>query len=270
MDKNKIAIAIDVSRFPVRYLNFLDFIERSPELGYINFLGDKIFTDSEELPDILDLCAKHGIDVEISNLANAAPDIVASLVTSGAVVRVVFPHAQEEELKPVVDEIIRLRNEYKLTKPEILCIVENEQQFAALVSKQAKASQTGTKNTKPAPENAAIVPSQKSEKPIERAPVPTSFGFYDLVGDLKNLPCGRLLSYPLLNFDGRFIGCWENYQDTPVNAFKLGIVAAMNHKFVKRMCKMLYTGRPDVDIPCMRCPIYTSLVWANKRVRLVK
>ena len=293
MDKSKIIIAMDVTRFPVRYLNFLDFLERSPELGYINFIGDKLFAEPEELSDILELCAKHDVQVEFSNLALTSPEAVSALVTSGAVIRVSFYHTQEEELKPIVDEIIRLRDLHKSTAPEIVCVFDNESQIEARLQKDKAETEpdvavidskekvyeskqvidASEEVVEKAGESKTSLVSEKISKPestLGRAPVPTSFGFYDLAGDLKKLPCGRLINYPLINFDGRFIGCWANYQDTPINAFKIGIVAAMNHKFVKRMCKMLYTGRLDVDIPCMRCPIFTSLVWANKRVRLKK
>lgn len=253
MDKNKISIAIDVRNFPIRYLNFLDFIELSPELGYINFIGDKMFTDSEELPDVLELCAKHGITVEFSNLAVMAPDVVSSLVSTGCVARVTFVHAQEQELKPVIDEIIRLRNLHKSATPAITCLVDDDMSLATMSDAQ---------NTS--------VASDVPKKTVEPVSTPTSFGFYDLDDNLKDLPCTRLLGYPLLDFDGRFVGCWENYQDTPINAFQIGIAAALEHKFVKRMCKMLYTGRPDVDIPCMRCPVFMGLTWNNKRIRLVK
>ena len=264
MDKNKVAIAMDVSRFPVLYLNFLDFIERSPELGFINFLGTKLFTESDELPDILGLCAQHNIQVQFSNLALMSPDVLPLLVTCGIVVRVVFPQEQEAELKPMIDELIRLRELHKSAIPEIVCIVPDEK----IEQKVAPARNVSRNKTLPLSENKTV--ASKPERKASQPPKSNSFGFYDFIDGLEELPCGRLLNYPLINFDGRFIGCWENFQDTPINAFEIGIAAAINHKFVKRMCKMLYTGHLDVDIPCMRCPIFTDLVWHNKRVRLIK
>ena len=265
MDKNKIPIAMDVSRFPVSYMNLEDFFKKSPELGHINFLGEKLFTDSEELPDILALCAKHNIRVEFSNLAIMRPEALVALVTSGAVERVFFPYEQEAELKPMIDELARIREEHKSPKPEIICIIPDGVPLPTTEQSQEKSA-----HAKPANNVDAKSKSDASSKIPLRTPVPSSFGFFDLPGGFQNLPCGRLLNYPMINFDGRFVGCWENYQDTPINVFEIGIAAALEHKFVKRMCKMLRTGRLDIDIPCMRCPIFTSLVWNNKRVYIKK
>ncbi len=73
--------------------------------------------------------------------------------------------------------------------------------------------------------------------------------------------CLQLWRQPALNWDGRLFGCCVNYwQDFGVNAFDVGLDAAVNHPTIEHTRRMLMgQAEPQPDTPCLRCDHYREL-----------
>lgn len=73
--------------------------------------------------------------------------------------------------------------------------------------------------------------------------------------------CFQLWRQPVLNWDGRMMGCCVNYwQDFGVNAFTEGLSAAANHPNMEYARRML-TGQAEArpEIPCTQCHHFEEL-----------
>ena len=94
-----------------------------------------------------------------------------------------------------------------------------------------------------------------------------SYAFYNLADDTRNIACLNLIKEPMINYDGALLGCWQNPDKKhPINAFDLGIDAAINHPEYRKILKMLKSGKINISAPCARCPIFASLIWSDKTI----
>lgn len=111
--------------------------------------------------------------------------------------------------------------------------------------------------------------------PSSRTPQDTlsanSYAFYNMGESTHNIACLRMLTEPMIDYNGELLGCWENLDIShPINAFDLGMESALNHRAYKNILKMLRTGRINMSCPCARCLIFDGLVWNNKTVDIYK
>ena len=73
--------------------------------------------------------------------------------------------------------------------------------------------------------------------------------------------CHQLWSAPVLNWDGRVIGCCRNFWgDFGANAFETGLAASLESPKLRRAQEML-TGRAPAEpgIPCTTCELYLTM-----------
>ncbi|GHU12317.1 hypothetical protein FACS189449_05760 [Alphaproteobacteria bacterium] len=76
------------------------------------------------------------------------------------------------------------------------------------------------------------------------------------------LPCTILWEAPVINYDGRFLGCHLNDVGiADLNVFDLGLKECLEAPIVQNMKKMLMGGELSEDAPCCLCWNYRSLVW---------
>lgn len=75
--------------------------------------------------------------------------------------------------------------------------------------------------------------------------------------------CKELWSAPQINWDGKILGCRNNYNsDFGGNAFKDGLLNALNHpKVIYAKNMITYNAKPIKGIPCTKC----DSLWAMKR-----
>lgn len=227
MQKQQYTVILNAIKYPVAFLDLDDFVTKSPSLNHIVFLGNTMLM-SPELPDILKLCKSHKITVEFAHCENILDTNIAPIVESGAVTHIYFQEQDTEKLTDVFSTLDKLKQKIDTDSPILV--------------------QTPTPTNHP---------------PVQ----PESFEFYNLADDINSIPCAGLTQNLIINYDGLVFGCSENMAGTPINAFRIGLDAALQHKFLKRMKRMLRTGRPDVNLPCCRCPVFLSLIWSNKRLR---
>jgi hypothetical protein len=212
-----------MERYPVRLHNLERFVQKSPSVRRIDFLGTAIY-DSSELPEILELCAANNIEVSFGKFKCTTDENLNAIANSPAVKSIIYVDSDD------VRESIDALNKMKKYAIEIIPIRE-----------------------------AAATPQDEITS--------SSYGFYNLADEISdNISCAKLVGFPMIDFDGTFLGCWDNSMGSTVNAFDVGIDAAINSGFVRGMRRMLIGGRPNFDLPCARCPIYASLVWTNKRL----
>ena len=85
-------------------------------------------------------------------------------------------------------------------------------------------------------------------------------------------PCKTLWDDPVINFDGKFLGCClgtnrKNFGN--LNIFKQGYLKVMNDKNIRYAKKMLkYDYPPKDEIPCTNCDmdIYNRLKKYNQEI----
>lgn len=72
--------------------------------------------------------------------------------------------------------------------------------------------------------------------------------------------CMQLWRQPQINFDGKVLGCCVNYWGDFGNAFKDGLVEALNNEKINYARQMLL-GKKEArqDIPCATCRFYKSM-----------
>lgn len=223
-------VILNTARYPVAFLDLNDFVTKSPTLGHIVFLGQTMLT-SPELPDILNTCKQHKITVEFAHCENILESNIKPIVYSGIVTHIYFLEQDTEKLTDTFAKLDKLKQKTNATSPILMQI------------------QTPSNNP---------------------SPQPKTFEFYNLANNINSLPCAGLVQNTMINYDGLVFGCSENAAGTPINAFRIGLDATLQHKFLKRMKRMLRTGRPDVNLPCCRCPVFLSLIWTNKKIRFTK
>lgn len=227
MQKKQHTVILNATRYPVTFLDLSDFVAKSPTLGHIVFLGNTMLM-SPELPDILKLCKSHKITIEFAHCENILDTNIAPIVESGAVTHIFFQEQDTKKLTDVFSTLDKLKQKMGTDSPILV---------------------------------------QTPTPPKHPDVQPKSFEFYNLADDINSIPCAGLIQNLVINYDGLVFGCSENMAGTPINAFQIGLDAALQHKFLKRMKRMLRTGRPDVNLPCCRCPVFLSLIWSNKRLR---
>jgi MoaA/NifB/PqqE/SkfB family radical SAM enzyme len=78
--------------------------------------------------------------------------------------------------------------------------------------------------------------------------------------------CYQMWHAPVLNWDGRMLGCCRNFWGTyEKNAFQDGLLESMNSEMMDYARSML-TGKTDPrsDIPCSTCDVYSTLRSSGK------
>jgi hypothetical protein len=81
--------------------------------------------------------------------------------------------------------------------------------------------------------------------------------------------CLLLWSYPQMNFDGRMLGCCENYKGDYGNVFQDGLLECLNNEKMNYARQMLLGHEKSrEDIPCTRCSVYKGMnemgIWIKK------
>ncbi len=221
-------IAILSTEKPVDFGQFKKFIEKSPFIRRVAFIGSAIF-DMPEFPEMVRFCAINNIYLIFGEVCETSTGNLRALVEYKNVILINI-HEDKHNVK--------ILNEYK-------------QEFNSDL-----------------PEINIIIPVKRTPQDEISA---TSYAFYNLADDLKNIACLNLLSEPMFNYNGELLGCWQNPDKKhPINAFDLGMEKAFNSSFVKNMLNMLKTGKINKSCPCTRCPVFASLVWSNKKVDVCK
>ena len=83
--------------------------------------------------------------------------------------------------------------------------------------------------------------------------------------------CFGLWNRPVINWDGRVLGCCVNFwDDLGGNAFRDGLSASVNGERITYQRQMLLGRRPARDdMPCLKCNLFQSMQedgrWQNER-----
>lgn len=222
-------IVINTQLHPVDLAQFTSFLDKSPHIHQIAFVGKAIF-DTPDFISILEVCAAHEIYVIFGEVGPTTYENLYAMVQFGNVISV---NIYEED--PNLEVLTEIKNQFDAELPEINVIVKGP----------AHIPQNGLSDT--------------------------SYAFYNLADDTRNIDCLNMLEEPMINYDGGLIGCWQNTNfKYPVNAFDLGMDKAINHKKYKKIIHMLKTLNISMECPCARCPIFASLVWSDKTIDLCK
>ncbi len=78
---------------------------------------------------------------------------------------------------------------------------------------------------------------------------------------LQRVICSQMWNSPQINWDGKMLGCCENYWGDYGNVFEEGLAEVLNGEKMNYARKML-TGQAPArkDIPCTSCPYYHSML----------
>lgn len=221
-------VAITTTEKPVDFARFQKFIEKSPFVRRVAFIGRAIF-DMPEFPEMVKFCAVNNIYLIFGEVGETSTQNLRALVEYR---NVLFINIHEDKHN------VKLLNEYK-------------QEFNSELP------------------NINIIIHEKHTPQEEISE--TSYAFYNLADDIKNIPCLNLIAEPMMNYNGDMLGCWQNPdKDHKINAFDLGMDAALNAREFKNMIKMLKTGKIIKSCPCTRCPVFASLVWSNQTIDVIK
>ena len=223
--RNITNIVINTSKQPVEFIPFSQFLDKSPNIQQIAFIGKAIF-DSPDFISILELCASRDIFLIFGEVGATSYENIYALVQFGNVIAV---NIHEDD--PNVQTLMALKERFDTPYPEVNIIVS-------------------------APPH--IPQDSLSEQ---------SYAFYNLADDINNVGCINMWREPMIDYDGGLIGCWQNTNfKHPINAFKLGLDKAINHKKYKQIIHMLQTHKICLECPCARCPIFASMIWSNKKI----
>ena len=219
-------IAIRTTEKPVSLPHFKKFILKSPYIRQVAFIGKAIF-DLPEFVDLIAFCSQQNLSLIFGEVGSTSIENIEALVKYGCVMAINI-----YEGDPNIQKIFDFQAKYCLPVPEVNLIVKSD---------------------------------------VRRTPQDTlsdtSYAFYNLADDTREIACLNLLEEPLVDYDGSLLGCWQNPDKKhPINLFDLGIDKALNNKHYKSILKMLKTGKIDTSCPCARCPIFVSLIWANKKL----
>jgi hypothetical protein len=222
-------IVINTQNHSVDVVRFCNFLDKSPHIQQIAFVGKAIF-DTPNFISILEACVAHDIFVIFGEVGPTTYENIYALVQFGNVIAVNI-----HENDPNLQTLLELKEKFNTPYPEVNIIVMGEPHIP----------QDSLSNT--------------------------SYAFYNLADDIESIACKNLITEPMLNYDGGLIGCWHNTNHKhPINAFDLGIDRAINHKKYKRIIRMLQTHKICMECPCARCPVFASMIWANKKCKLLK
>ena len=84
------------------------------------------------------------------------------------------------------------------------------------------------------------------------------------------ISCHELWTAPQINWDGTMMGCCANYFEGVGNVFQDGLEVVMKSKrYVDMKRTVMGVVIPGKDTPCTQCPIYTSEVPTEQRIRSV-
>lgn len=221
-------IAIITTQNPVDLERFKKFINKSPFIRRVAFIGKAIF-DMPEFPELIRFCAQNNIYLIFGEVGETSTDNLRALVEYQ---NVLFINIHED--KHNVKLLQQYKQQFNSDLPDINLIISEKH------SPQEDISDT-------------------------------SYAFYNLADDIKNIHCLNLLREPMLNYDGSLLGCWQNPDEKhPSNAFDLGMDAALNSRHYTNILKMLKSGKIIKSCPCTRCPVFASLVWKNQTADILK
>lgn len=222
-------IAIKTTEKPVDFARFEQFIQKSPFVRRVAFIGKAIF-DMPDFPKFIEMCATNNIDLIFGEMGEISDDNVSCLVKHQ---NVLFINMYENDTH--IKQINDLKQQLNVKLPDIKIIQKNQQHY----------------------------PQDEIS--------PDSYAFFNLADNIDNIECLNLLKEPMINYDGTMLGCWRNPDKTlSVNAFDLGMDKTLNHPTYKHMLHMLKTLKINLKSPCARCPIFTSLIWTNKKLDICK
>ena len=222
-------IVIRTLEKPVLFSAFTRFIDKSPFVRQIAFIGKGIF-DMPEFVEMVRFCACRNIILIFGEVGPTSPQNIRALVEYGNVICVNI-----YEKDPNVSLLLNYKTEFEAEIPEINLIVSVP---------------------KPTP--------QESNANL-------SYDFFNRGHDVNDIECLKLLTEPMIDYNGDFLGCWHNIdRKHPINAFDVGMDSALNHRCYKRILKMLRTGHIDMSCPCARCLVFDGMVWTGNTVDVYK
>ncbi|HRZ40081.1 MAG TPA: SPASM domain-containing protein [Candidatus Omnitrophota bacterium] len=81
---------------------------------------------------------------------------------------------------------------------------------------------------------------------------------------LSDRVCSQLWNHPQINYDGKMLGCCNNYWGDYGNVFEEGVATCLNNERIDYAREML-TGKKDprADIPCAQCFVYHDRLREN-------
>lgn len=221
-------IVIASTEHAVDFMQFKRFIQKSPFVRRVAFIGKAIF-DLPEFPEMVKFCATNNIYLIFGEVGETSIENLRALVEYQNVILINI-HEDENNVK----FLNQYKQQFNYNLPSINIIISTKR-----------------------------VPQDELSS--------SSYAFYNLADDIKNIACLNLLSEPMLNYNGDLLGCWQNPDKKhTVNAFELGMEKAFNSVAVKKMLNMLKTGKICKSCPCTRCPIFASLVWTNQKIDVYK
>ncbi len=222
-------VVIKTLEKPVDWIQFQRFLNKSPYVRRIAFIGTGIF-QLPQFVQMIQLCRDKDIVLIFGECRDTTPENIDALVEYGNVICVnIYETCQH------VNRLLKLKEKYNTALPDVNLIFDQ---------------------TNPTPQDTNL--SQP-------------YDFYNMGHDTHNIPCLKMLTEPMINYNGDFLGCWENTDSKhPVNAFDLGLENALNHPVYKNRLKMLRTGKINMSCPCARCMVFFGLVWSNKTVDVYK
>ena len=104
-------------------------------------------------------------------------------------------------------------------------------------------------------------PSFSPIKNIEQAKKETGFSswheYHKKNGTIKKIPCSQLWDAPVINWDGKLLGCCRNRFVHFGNVFKNGLKQCISSEKYKYTKKVVMGKAPiQKDVPCVSCRIY--------------
>ena len=87
--------------------------------------------------------------------------------------------------------------------------------------------------------------------------------------DYKQSICSQLWKAPMVNWDGKLLGCCRNFWgDFGDNVFEKGLLASVNNPKIRYARRMLRgEEEPSEEIPCTTCNIYLSMKKYSKWIK---
>ncbi len=87
--------------------------------------------------------------------------------------------------------------------------------------------------------------------------------------------CAQLWTFPQINFDGKMLGCCNNYWGDYGNVFTDGLLQCLNNERIDHARAMVTGEKPRrEDIPCSNCFVYHSRekhkLWLDPKILLLK
>ena len=202
----------------------------------IAFMGRAMYT-SPEFPAILDLLGHFQIEIFFNGVCEMPDDAINAIIKNGFVKKIYHADEMTDEVQSVIDKIEFVKKSANTNLPEIII-------------------------------------TQRPADPSELShldPDAEFHGYFNFARDVDTMPCMKLVSFPLIDYDGIFIGCWDiRLRKEDVNVFNDGIEVAINSRPISRIIKMLRRCDPDHKTPCVGCPGFISLMFTEKKLDIIK